>query len=334
MITIISSLVVFLVVIFIHELGHFFMAVKSGIKVNEFSVGMGPKILQKKKNDINYSLRAIPIGGYVSIEGEDGESSDPRSFANAPAIKRLGVIIAGVIMNFILGLLILIILNTFASYRIVDVVPKSPADLAGIKPGDRIISIMDKSVESSLDITEMIEKSDGNPINLEIENQEGKKTISLEPERDSKGIYRIGITHGKSYNSSDASIKKGIINGFKDFKFYFSAILKGFGQLITGKLSMKEVSGPVGVVKAIGNSFKAGLVTFLSFIALLSINLGIFNILPFPALDGGRAVLILFEMITGKKLPSEKEGILNLIGFIILLGLIIVVTFKDIVQLF
>ncbi len=334
MITIFSSLIVFLIVIFIHELGHFFMAVKSGIKVNEFSVGMGPKILQKKKNNINYSLRAIPVGGYVSIEGEDGESSDPRSFANAPAIKRLGVIVAGVIMNFILGILILIGLNTFSSYRIVDVASGSPADKAGIKPNDKIISIMDKEVESSLDITNIIENSQGSNIDLEIENAQGKKAVTLTPEKDDSGVYRIGITHGKVYNTSDVSLKKGLVNGFKDFQFYFTAILKGFGQLITGKLSMNQISGPVGVVKEIGNSFKAGFVTFLSFIALLSINLGIFNIMPFPALDGGRAVLIIFEMITGKKLPSDKEGILNLIGFIILLGLIIMVTFKDILQLF
>lgn len=334
MITIISSLVVFLIVIFIHELGHFFMALKAGIKVNEFSVGMGPKILQKKKEEINYSLRAIPIGGYVSIEGEDGESSDPRSFANAPAVKRLSVIVAGVIMNFLLGFIILVCLNTFASYKIVDVNDGSPAELAGIKAGDQIVSIMDKKVDNSLDITKAIENSNGEKIKIDIENEDGHKVVEVNPVKDNDGVYRIGITHGKVYNTSNVSITKGFVNGFKDFNFFFTAILKGFGNLITGKVSLNQVSGPVGVVKEIGNSFKSGIVTFLSFIALLSINLGIFNIMPFPALDGGRAVLILFEMATGKKLPSEKEGILNLIGFIFLIGLIIVITFKDIVSLF
>lgn len=334
MVTLISSLIVFLIVIFIHELGHFYMAVKSGIRVNEFSVGMGPKILQKKKNEIDYTLRVIPFGGYVAIEGEDGESSDPRAFDNAPAIKRFLVIVAGVIMNFLLGLLILIMLNIFSSYNIVDVAKGSPADIAGLKANDKIVSIMDKKVDNSLEITEAIENSEGKGMKITVVRGKERKDFTVVPEKDSKGAYRIGITHGKVYNLSNASIVRGIVNGFKDFAFYFTAFIRGFGQLITGKLSMKEISGPVGVVKAIGSSFKSGFVTFLSFIALLSINIGVFNIMPFPALDGGRAVLILIEMITGKKLPADKEGILNLVGFIILIGLIIVVTFKDIVSLF
>ena len=193
---------------------------------------------------------------------------------------------------------------------------------------------MDKKVDNSLEITEAIENSEGKGMKITVVRGKERKDFTVVPEKDSKGAYRIGITHGKVYNLSNASIVRGIVNGFKDFAFYFTAFIRGFGQLITGKLSMKEISGPVGVVKAIGSSFKSGFVTFLSFIALLSINIGVFNIMPFPALDGGRAVLILVEMITGKKLPADKEGILNLVGFIILIGLIIVVTFKDIVSLF
>ncbi|QQK07679.1 RIP metalloprotease RseP [Miniphocaeibacter halophilus] len=334
MVTIIIAIAVFLIVIFWHELGHFLVAVKSGIKVNEFSVGMGPKLFQKKKNNIKYSLRALPLGGYVAIEGEDEDSEDPKAFNNAKASKRLAVIVAGVIMNFILGFVILFFVNMFAQPNIALIVENSPAEKAGLKANDIILEINEKNVKNSDDITKYISESNGEELNILIKSNNKEKEIRVTPSKDESGQYLIGIQIGRAFSTDNVSILQGITGAVKDFKIYSTAIVDALYKLITGKLSLDNLAGPVGTVVLIGDSAKRGAMTFFNLLAMLSINLGVFNIMPFPALDGGRAVLILVEMLTGKKLPAEKEGLLNFVGLILLLTLMVVVAFKDIVTLF
>lgn len=334
MITIVIAIAVFLVVVFWHELGHFFVAVKSGIKVNEFSVGMGPKLLQKKKNNIKYSLRALPLGGYVAIEGEDEDSKDPKAFNNAKASKRLAVIVAGVIMNFILGFVILFFVNMFAQPNISFIVENSPAEKAGLKANDIILEINEKKVKNSDDITKYISESNGEEIYLLIRSENKEKEIKVTPSKDESGKYLIGIQIGRTFSTDNISILQGFTGAAKDFKFYSTAIIDALYKLITGRLSLDNLAGPVGTVVLIGDSARKGAMTFFNLVAMLSINLGVFNIMPFPALDGGRAVLIIIEMLTGKKLPAEKEGMLNFVGLVLLLALIVVVTFKDVVALF
>ena len=334
MITAIAAIAVFLIIIFIHELGHFSMALRAGIKVNEFSVGMGPKLLQKTKNDIKYSIRALPIGGYVSIEGEDEESSDPNAFGNASAAKRLSVIVAGVIMNFILGFVLLFFLNAFAQPSIISTVEGTVADKSGIKAGDTILKINDNKIRYNTDINKYISNSNGEEISILLRSEDGNKEIKLTPELNEEGKYLIGISMGSTYAIENFSLVKGLVGGANDFGVYSTAILKGFFQLFTGKMGLSNVGGPIRTVKMIGEFAQSGLTTFTRFVAMFSINLGIFNILPFPALDGGRAVLLLVEMTTGKKLPADKEGLLNLVGLACLLTLMVVVSFNDIISLF
>ncbi len=334
MITAIAAIAVFLIIIFIHELGHFYMALRAGIKVNEFSVGMGPKLFQRTKNNIKYSIRTLPIGGYVSIEGEDEESNDPNSFGNASAGKRLSVIVAGVIMNFILGFIILFLLNAFARPSIISTTKGSVADIAGIKSGDTILKINNNKIRNNNDISKYISKSNGEEIDILLKSNGNSQEIKLKPEVNEEDKYLIGISMGTTYGIENFSLSNGIIGGINDFKFYSTAILKGFFELFTGKMGLSNVGGPIRTVKMIGEFAQSGLTTFARFVAMFSINLGIFNILPFPALDGGRAVLLLVEMTTGKKLPADKEGLLNLVGLACLLTLMVIVSFNDIISLF
>lgn len=331
MITLIASIVVFLSMIFIHELGHFLVAIKSGIQVNEFAIGMGPKIFQKEKNGIFYSVRVFPIGGYVSIEGEDEESNNPKAFNNAKASSRLAVIVAGAIMNFILGFIILVGLNTFTynQHIVSDFMEISPAKEAGMEIGDIIYKIDNNQVYSGRDFDKYIKDKE---VKITILRDNEEKNIEVKPEKvDNK--YLIGISRGSEIKK-DFSISRGFKVGGDDFVYYATLILKTFGNLVTGKLSLSALSGPIGVVKTIGESAKVGMVSLLNFMAFMTINLGVFNMMPFPALDGGRAVLIIGEMITGKKLPSKIEGNLNYIGFLLLMFLVIAISFKDIIALF
>lgn len=337
MLTIISSIIVFLIVVFIHELGHFLIAIKSDIKVNEFSLGMGPKIIQKTKKGIKYSIRSLPIGGYVSIEGENDESTDPRAFSNAKPYKRLAVIIAGVIMNFILGFLILVIINLFSQPVIAGFSQDSPAEEAGVQLGDVILKIDNNKIRFREDVSKYISKSQGEYIVFTLRSGSSIKEIDIKPKNIENNKYVVGISIGKDFsrqNLSNFSLLKGLKGGTNDFIFYSTIIFQAFSKLITGRMGLSNISGPIGVVKAIGDSAKNGFLSFFNFIAILSINLGIFNIMPFPALDGGRAVLIIIEMFTKKRLPIEKEGLLNLVGLIVLLLLMMAVTFKDIITLF
>lgn len=331
MVTLIASILVFLSMILIHELGHFLVAIKSGIQVNEFSIGMGPKIFQKKRNDILYSLRALPIGGYVAIEGEDEDSDNPKAFNNAKASRRLAVIIAGAIMNFILGFIILVGLNSvnYNQFIVTDFLDNSPAKKSGMEIGDIIYKIDGNIVYSGRDFDKYISKDE---VVITILRDNESKDIKVTPKKDD-GKYLIGIARGSEL-VKDFSITRGFKVGADDFIYYATLILKTFGDLVTGNLSFSALSGPVGVVKIIGESARVGMIPLLSFMAFMTINLGVFNMMPFPALDGGRAILIIIEIITGKKLPSKIEGNLNYIGFLLLILLIIVVSFKDIITLF
>ncbi|WP_099203132.1 RIP metalloprotease RseP [Miniphocaeibacter massiliensis] len=332
-ITTIASVVVFLMLIFIHELGHFLVAIKSGIKVNEFSIGMGPKIYQTTKKDIKYSLRIFPIGGYVAIEGEDENSNDPKAFNNAKPIKRLAVIVAGVIMNFILGFLIMFFISSVGQPGIVGFSENSVAEKSGIKVEDKILEINGNQIKYTSDISKYISSSKEKEVDILIKRNDEELSYKIIPEKNEKGEYLIGIEVGSIFSLENFSITRGFVKGFENFKYASTILFKSFIQLFTGKIPLSELSGPVMVVKTIGTFAQQGILQLLNFVALMSINLGIFNILPFPALDGGRAVLIIIEMITGKKLPEEKEGMLNYVGFIFLIGLMIVVFFKDIISL-
>lgn len=334
MITLISSLVVFLLVVMLHEFGHFTVAKLSGIKVNEFSIGMGPKLFQKQKGETSYSLRALPIGGYVAMEGEEESSRDPRSFNNAPILKRMAVVLAGAFMNFILAFLAFTIIFSIVGYgsnEIDTVIKDSPAEVAGLKAEDKIIEIDKIKTKDIYEINSLISDKKDEEINLKINRNGENLEINLKPRYSEENkMYLIGITSKLKY-----SFFKSIELGAKRTGEMSLMILKSLKMIFDGSFKMEYLSGPVGVVQMIGSESSKGFLNFLQILALISVNLGVFNLLPIPALDGGKFLFLLIEALRGKPINEKFEQGLSLIGISILFSLMIYVTiFNDIGRLF
>lgn len=334
MITLISSLVVFLLVVMLHEFGHFTVAKLSGIKVNEFSIGMGPKLFQKQKGETSYSLRALPIGGYVAMEGEEESSHDPRSFNNAPILKRMAVVLAGAFMNFILAFLAFTIIFSIVGYgsnEIDKVIKDSPAVIAGLKAGDIIIEIDKVKTKDIYEINSLISDKKDEEINLKISRNGENLDINLKPRYSEENkMYLIGITSKLKH-----SFFKSIELGAKRTGEMSLMILKSLKMIFDGSFKMEYLSGPVGVVQMIGSESSKGFLNFLQILALISVNLGVFNLLPIPALDGGKFLFLLIEALRGKPINEKFEQGLSLIGISLLFSLMIYVTiFNDIGRLF
>ena len=334
MITIISSIIIFLLVILIHEFGHFIVAKMNGVSVLEFSIGMGPKLFQRESNGTLYSLRMLPVGGYCQLEGEDEENDSPNSLNNQSPLVRLKVILAGAIMNFILAFILLILLMSVSrvSTEISGVIKDSPAYSSGIQTGDKIVSINGKNINDGEELLENIKESQGD-LNIRVIRDSQSKNIKVTP-RLENNVRKIGVNFQEEYNIKNFSLIKGFKKGVITFLNLTGMLYKFLGMLITGQLGLGGVSGPVGVVKEIGNAAKTGVANLIFLLAYININLGVFNLLPIPALDGGRAIFILIEMIFGKKISQEKEGYIHMVGLIMLLALIAIVTIKDVIKLF
>ncbi len=328
--TLISFIFVFGIIVFAHELGHFATAKWSGIKIHEFSLGMGPAILKKQGKETLYSLRAFPIGGYVKMEGEDEASDDPRSFSNKKPWQRLIILAAGATMNFILAyvLLVIIMFSVGApSNTIADIVADMPASEAGIMADDKIVAIDGKAISSWEEVTSSINKSEGKPLVIEVLRDGQKETFNITPTLREDGSYAIGI---------QTKVLKQVDKAFgmagDQFKYFFTSIFEFFASI--GKKDVTgELVGPVGLVNIVGEVSKTGLINLLNLAAYISINLGIVNLLPFPALDGGRIIFVIIEMVMGKPVNREKEGYVHFIGFALLMALMVFLVFKDISRL-
>jgi regulator of sigma E protease len=329
--TLVPSVIVFGMLVFFHELGHFVFAKISDIKVNEFSLGFGPQILSIKSKETDYSIRILPFGGYVKMEGEDSKTSNPRAFNNKPALTRLGVVLAGPVMNFILAILLLAIISFSSGIATtqVTVIPGEPAQRAGIRSNDHIYAIDNQRVDSWDEVVDLISKKpnekiavtvlrDGNYIKYIVDT-------AVEPETQ-RGI--IGIKTVVVKNSLSKSLKFGAQKTFWISKM----ILVGISQMISGKVEV-DVMGPLGLVHIVGEAAKIGAYQLLYIAAIISINLGLFNLFPIPALDGGRGVFLALELLRGKPIEPEKEGLIHFIGFALLMFLMVIVLFKDIREL-
>ena len=334
---ILLAVVLFLLLIVFHEFGHFIVAKKSGIKVNEFAVGMGPLIYSKKKGETTYSFRAIPIGGYCAMEGEEDESSDPRSFDNAPAYKRFLTILAGPVANLIIAVLVFTIVGGVSGVvtrEVDDFIENSPAKAVGIEKGDEIIEVNGEEITEFTDISEKVndfykDKNFDKEIAVLI-NREGKDLeYNLKPKVDAENAY-IGIIPARSKPGFIEAIGLGFKETGRNIKMIFTIL----GRLFTGKLALGALSGPVGVLREIGNQAQTGIMNLLYFLAYISVNLAVFNLLPIPALDGSKLLTSGIEIITGKKINKKLEERVTIVGFFILLSLIVVVSIKDIISLF
>lgn len=332
---IIMAILGFSLLIIVHELGHFMLAKLNGIKVEEFSIGMGPEVFSRKGKETQYSLRLFPIGGFVKMLGEEEDIDDERSFSSKSPLRRISVILAGAAMNIILALVLFGIIFSNRGFLIPvisSVVENSPAYEAGLKAGDKILKIDSSHVFTASDVTIGIQLSKGDKINLLVNRNGEKKEIIVVPQlvnEDGVELYKIGFYHTVVENPT---ISQTLNYTVKETVSAVGQTYKSLQMMILGQVNFKtDVGGPVTIIKMSGEAAKSGLITLARFLAFISINLAVFNLLPFPALDGGWTVLLLIELITRRKVPEKIVGALNTVGFILLMGLMLVVTLKDII---
>lgn len=326
------AIIVFGLLVLIHELGHFTVAKLADIKVHEFAIGIGPKLLQAKRGETAYSIRALPLGGYVRMEGADEKSDDLRSFNNKPVLARIAVIFAGPFMNFILAMGLFSIIFYFVgtpTTRISEVMPQSPAQHIGMQDGDIIYSINGERMSTWQNIIDAIGNSGGNPIDITIIRDGNKIEKTVTPTRDiDTNRITIGII-----TTMERSIISSIRNGAVVIKAITADILAFLRGLISREPDVAgKVMGPVGIINLVGQVAKTGWLDILNLTAVLSVNLGLINLLPIPALDGSRIIFLFAEILRGKPIDPEKEGMIHLIGFGILITLMLFITYKDILN--
>lgn len=332
--TLISAAVVLGLLVVVHELGHFAVAKAVGIKVQEFSVGMGPKIFQVKKGETDYSLRGVPIGGYVKMEGEDESSEDERSFSNKPVISRIAVLFAGSFMNFLLAIVVLTgIFYTIGvvTTDIAGVGEDSPALEAGIEEGDRIIAVDGESARTPSAVQNYINLSEEDQVRLTLERGEEtvEKTVGVIQDEE-MGRRVIGVQF-----DVEQSLGAAVAGSFRETRTITVEIFNFFSRIFSGEADVsQEVAGPVGIVSLVGDATRAGFINVALLTAFISINLGIMNLLPIPALDGSRILFLLLEAVRGKPIDPEKEGMVHLVGFGLLIFIMLMVTYQDILRLF
>jgi len=353
-VSILIFLLVLSILILVHELGHFLVARRAGIKVEEFGFGIPPRLIGKKIGETIYSINWLPFGGFVRLHGEQGEEeiTDPRrAFSNKSRKARSLVVVAGVIMNFILAIVAFAIVYSFSGIprdtgklKVIDVSTGSPAQVAGMVVGDVITKIGKDSVTSSDDFAGKIAAAKGKLTVFEVQRtlsgQSLTVKISITPrENPPEGEGPIGITYTTMeiyYPPAWQRPFYGIYYGFKDAVYWGETIVLGLWGLVTGLFKgqiPQGVSGPVGIFAVTTEAAKNGILTLINFVGILSVNLAILNILPFPALDGGRLLFIGIEAVTGRKVSPRVEGTIHNIGMIILLMLLLAITIGDIRRL-
>jgi regulator of sigma E protease len=332
---IVISILAFSVLIIGHEFGHFIMAKINNVKVEEFSIGMGPKLFSFKGKETEYLIKALPIGGYVRMLGEEEKSNDKRSFSSKSPERRLSIIVAGPFMNVLLAVLFFMI-TAFSDGFLVPTISGftdiSPAQEVGLQVGDRVTRVNGKKVRTWNDFSSQIYAAQNNEISLTIIRDKEEKGFVVTPVLDETGQrFIIGVLPTEISNPSIAQASSyGIVQTRSLVSHTFTAFRDLFRNLIRGNVSGNEVGGPVTILKISGEAARAGIGPLLWFCALISIQLAIFNVIPFPALDGGWIMLLLFEIVTRKKVDDKKVAVVNYIGFTILMILMVLVTIKDI----
>ena len=328
----IMAILAFSLLIIIHELGHFTLAKLNGVKVHEFSLGMGPKLFGIKGKETEYLIKAFPVGGYVKMEGENEGSDDPRAFNNKTAVQKLSIVSAGAIMNLILAVVLFAIVGSSQGKIlpiIGEVVPNSAAMKAGMQAGDKITKVNKVSIDKWDQFINEIYISKGENINIEIVRDSKVKTFSLKPIKNVKeNRFMVGISGTQKKMNFGETVSYGFNQTISTAKQTFGF----FGNLFKGKVSADDVGGPISIIRISTMVAQTGIINLLMLTAMLSVQLGIFNIIPFPALDGGWIFILLFEIISGKKLDDKKVGYVNYIGFMLLMALMVFVVLKDIIR--
>jgi len=320
--------------VLIHEFGHFILAKKYGVLVHEFSIGMGPKLFSFGKGETKYSLRLLPLGGFVKLEGE-GEiekSDNPRSFSNLSPLKRIAILISGAVMNLILGILLFTIINFsigITPSEIKSITTEIEGFKTELKPGDEIISLNSTKVHTFKDVALYMDRFQGGDIDITLKRNGIKKNLTITPAKTDYG-YLLGVI----FENRKGSFFENIEYAMYDTIYIVKAVFLSLSDLITGKLGINSLSGPVEIVAVVDdvtkNSNEFTLINILLLFAMITVNLGVFNLLPFPALDGGSIVFSLYELITKKRVKPEIIGYAGFVGFALLMLLAVFVTAGDI----
>lgn len=343
LITLLAFLFVLALVIIAHELGHFSAAKGFGIKVEEFGIGFPPRLITVQRGETIYSLNAIPLGGFTKMAGEEDPNIE-RSLASQKPWKRLVVLSAGSVMNFLLPFLLISLAlmiphqAVFSDVNVVEISAGSPAESAGLQPGDRLIAIDGHEIQSLVDVNRYIQLNLGREISLVYERTGSEYATNLIPRwkpPEGQGAVGVGLKADNIEVANESlplweAVPRGIRETFETLVLFKNSIL----SLLTGAAPAGGVTGPVGIAQLTGEVARAGVSPLLEFAAFLSINLGIINLLPLPALDGGRIMFVLLEWIRkGKKISPKKEGLVHLAGFILLMLLMLAVTVQDLTRI-
>ncbi len=344
LVSIIIFFIIFGVLVFSHEFGHFIIAKSGGIRVNEFFIGFGPTIWKKQGKETLYSIKLLPFGGACAFEtldpiADEKQEYDERSFINAPVWRRIATLFAGPFANFIIAYLLAVILVSFSAWDfpvIARMTDDSAAAEAGLLVGDKFISVDGEKVYMAGEVTLISQFAKGSPMDIVYERDgEIRQTTLIPKYSDEDKRYYMGIYLG-SYGRIEGP--QALKYAWYEVRYYFKTTYRSLALLVQGKLSKDDVSGPVGMVKMVDDTYEeakpygisAVILTMMSLTVLLSVNLGVMNLLPIPGLDGGKLIFQFIEVITGKPVPVEKQGFVTLIGVIALLGLTIFVLFNDI----
>ncbi|MBI3385041.1 site-2 protease family protein [Candidatus Gottesmanbacteria bacterium] len=363
MLTLIAFIILLSILVLVHELGHFLAAKKIGVKVEEFGLGYPPRIFGKKVGETIYSLNALPFGGFVRLYGEESaeqnltsktkksqskqNSALQRAFFNRSKIERSIILVAGVAMNFLLGVVVISYLFTQGvaipnGALVEEVVPKTPAEIAGIKKGDVITSVNGQTIASAGDLVSQTKQNVLKIVTLQIKRCEktcANLKISLIPRKDypqNEGAMGVAIVTDfmiKTYSLWEAPIK-GTIEAFRMSWFIAKGVGQVLWQLVSSFTVPKDVAGPIGIYKVTGQALQfGGLMGVLQLLALLSLNLAVINILPIPALDGGRFFLVLVEAVMGRQRIIKIEKVAQSVGMALILALIVLITISDLSKL-
>lgn len=338
----ILALFIFSAIVIFHELGHFLLAKWNGIEVIEFSLGMGPRLLSHVWGDTRYSLKLLPIGGSCQMVGEEEASDSEGAFGNKSVWARIAVVAAGPVFNFILAWVLALIIVGSVGYdnTMVDIIPDSAAAEAGMEDGDQIISINGSRTWLYREVSLYSSLHQGQTATVVFERNGEKQTVVLTPKQSDTGAYLYGFSRTVQREKGGALETVGY--SCAEIRYWLKATVESLKMLIGGQVGLEEMSGPVGIVSTIGDTYKESRVDGWYYVTMnmimiaifLSVNLGVMNLLPIPALDGGRLVFLILEAIRGKAIPQEKESMVHFTGFVLLMGLMAVILFSDLHKLF
>ncbi|MBO7208758.1 MAG: site-2 protease family protein [Clostridia bacterium] len=337
MLNILIAILVFCLIITAHEFGHFISAKICGVTVHEFSIGMGPAFFKKQGKETLFSLRAIPFGGYCKMEGEDEQSESEGSFSSKSRPKKLLILASGAIMNIITGFLLFVIImfqTKAVVVPVVDTVLENYPAHSVLMSGDEITKVNGKRIYTSTNLNTEIARNGTNPVELTLKRNGETKVVMITPTEEN-GKFLLGFKSGvKKLNFGNR-----FFYAYRSTVDFSKMVITSLSDLITGKVGLNNLSGPAGIVNEIGNAAdsakeEGSYIPLLVLVAFITINLGVFNLLPIPALDGGRIFFVLVSAIIRKDIPPEKEGIVHFIGLVLLFGLMIYATGNDLIRIF